>query len=585
MHHATPFRLLSIVLSIAILIAAAACATASADPDGGEGGAGGGVASGGAGGAGGELGIETCVATSCSADRSAVLDCEGEVIEICSGTDGCDPLSLSCSNGCAAASQHKQSVGCDYYATKMLTVHTHACFAAFVANLWHAPAHIDVSFKGQAIDMATYAKIPSGSGATLQYLAYDPTAGLAPGEVAILFLAGGEGVGGTPPCPVAAAIPTLDYPMVLGRGVGASFHIETDVPVVAYQMNPYSGAGSQVAGASLLLPSSAWDTNYVLAAGYGPKASGSGRPSLNIIAAEDDTEITLLPIVDVSPGFGGLPAGSAGQPLTFTLQRGQQAQLTEDADLTGSILEASKPVGVMAGNECAFVPSGVGTCDHIEEVIPPVRALGSEYVSVMHRPRAAEYHVVRLVGAVDGTQLSWSPAVGGPASIDQGEIVEIQTTEPFVVKSQDDDHPFLLLSYMVGQLATTTIQGDPEVTLGVPPAQFLERYVFVADPTYPETNLVVVRTRGDDGHFADVELDCAGALGGWQPIGDYEWTRTDLTSLSQPVGSCSSGRREMKSTAPFGLWIWGWDHHYTSYGYPAGMNVEPISDVTVGIPK
>ena len=45
----------------------------------------------------------------------------------------------------------------------------------------------------------------------------------------------------------------------------------------------------------------------------------------------------------------------------------------------------------------------------------------------------------------------------------------------------------------------------------MPPEQYLQQYVFFTDPTYPETNLVVVRARGTDGQFHDVNLDCGGA--------------------------------------------------------------------------
>src|SRR5262245_40930267 len=177
----------------------------------------------------------------------------------------------------------------------------------------------------------------------------------------------------------------------------------------------------------------------------------------------------------------------------------------------------------------------------MEQQIPPVRALGSEYVGVSYRPLTPEeIHTPpwRIVGAVDGTTLSWDPPVGGPVSIQQGQVVEFQTATPFSVKSQDPDHPFLLVTYMDGSFAG---YGDADFVRIVPPKQYLSRYVFFTDPTYPETNLVVVRRRGDNG-FADVTLDCAGALGGWTAVGsggDYEMTRIDLVRHQfEPQGSC-----------------------------------------------
>src|SRR6185436_14717312 len=120
-----------------------------------------------------------------------------------------------------------------------------------------------------------------------------------------------------------------------------------------------------------------------------------------------------------------------------------------------------------------------------------------------------------------------------------GQAVTFITGQPFVVKSQDADHPFMLFSYMSGSQWQPGMDGfgDADFVISVPPEQYMSSYVFFADPTYPETNLVIVRAKGKNG-FSDVTLDCAGVLGGWQPIGDYEWTRADLiTGNFQNVGA------------------------------------------------
>src|SRR6516225_4648463 len=121
----------------------------------------------------------------------------------------------------------------------------------------------------------------------------------------------------------------------------------------------------------------------------------------------------------------------------------------------------------------------------------------------------------------------------------------------------------MLFTYMSGsqwsQLSNTSGYGDADFVISVPPQQYMSDYVFFADPTYPETNLVVVRRQNKMMTFDDVSLDCAGKLTGWQPVGNYEWTRIDLIRHNfQAQGNCSTGRHEIKSDAPFGLWVWGW---------------------------
>lgn len=528
-------------------------------------------------------GDESC-ANRCSDDLHGIVDCHGNVVSTCAGTDACNSNTVSCTNACDAANANGRSVGCDYYATFMDVMMPNYCFAVFVANTWTAPAKVNVEYQGQQLNVAQFARMPVGSGTGMTYSAYDPNVGIAPGEVGVLFLSGEQG--DAPLCPAPAAAPSASF---AGTGVGNSFHITTDVPVVAYQISPYGGGSVAVTAASLLLPTSVWSTEYV-AVNVSPAAAGS--PSMNIIAREDGTEVTMTPTVAVNAG-PGIPGGAAMQPMTFMLNKGQQAQITQPAELTGSTITSTKPVGFMAGQTCMNVPTGTPYCDHGEQMVPPVQALGSRYVGVMYRPRVPSETKTywRMVGVVDGTTLTWSQDVGGPQTLAKGQSVTFETGTPFIVNSQDKDHPFMLFTYMTGSQHVSQDSfghGDPDFVVSVPPEQYLKQYVFFADPTYPETNLVVVRSRGTNGQFADVMLDCAGPLTGWQPIGgDYEYARADLvTGNFANVGNCATGRHEIKSDAPFGLWVWGWGTPNTttftanvSYGYPGGMNVVPINDV------
>jgi hypothetical protein len=495
-----------------------------------------------------------------------------------------------CIGACAAVEATKQSVGCEFYATDMDQYSSGLCFAAFVANTWNTPVHIGVDFAGTTLPVASFTRIPSGAGPTLTYAAYDPVGGLPPGQVAILFLAGTQGTPGVGEalCPAPTAMPTTMAQIIQATGKGHSFHITTDAPAVAYEMNPYGGGSAAVTAASLLLPTSAWDTNYVAVTVSPEDLYG---PSMNIIASQDATTITMFPKVAVAGG-GGLAAGAAMTQYQFTLNHGEMAQFTQTADLTGTVIQSNNPIGFMAGQPCMRWPKGVAYCDHGEQMVPPVSALGSEYVGVMYRPRVAgDVATWRLIGTIDGTTLTYSTPVGGPATINAGQVVTFNTGTPFDVQSQDAMHPFMMFTYMSGSqaLSNTGGYGDPDMVLSVPPQQYQNDYVFFTDPTYPETNLVVVRDQNSAMGYDDVTLDCAGVLTGWQSVGNYEWTRIDL-STGNFVGQngCNNGRHEISSKTPFGLWVWGWGTPLTktftqnvSYGYPGGMSLHPINTVII----
>ncbi|MFW5740169.1 MAG: IgGFc-binding protein, partial [Myxococcota bacterium] len=407
-----------------------------------------------------------------------------------------------------------------------------------------------------------------------------------PGEVAILFLSRGDG--SLPACPIPAAVQDV---AVYGTGRGKAFHITTDKPVGAYQILPYGGGSVAATSATLLLPVNVWDTQYMAVNAYQKSAAvADALPSLDILAQVDGTEVTVTPNVAITGG-NGVAGTSANQPVTYSLNAGEYVQISQAQELTGSTVESNHPVAFWGAASCLNVPINQTACDSAHQQIPPINALGNSYVGVRYRGRNGDQNESppwRLVGAVDGTVLTWQPSApaGAPTALSAGQVVEFTATGPFVVTSQDLDHPFYAAAYMTGG-AGFGGEGDPEWVNIIPPDQYLNDYVLFTDPTYSETNLVVVRKPDQNGQFADVTLDCAGTLTGWQPVGDYQYTRVDLvTGNFQNVGNCSNGRHEMESALPFGVTVWGWGSsassvftQYVSYAYPAGAAVKKINDI------
>lgn len=523
-----------------------------------------------------------------------------------SGTGPCPECEVTT---CAQAAADKSTMGCEFLAVPpdSLTITRGACFAAFLVNTANTNVAVEVEYAGQKLQKPGFMVMPKGQGASLTYEPL-PASGLPPGQVAMLFLSRSNSTA----CP-SGITPAMSVLTSVSRtGKGAAFRIKTSAPVVAYDIYPYGGGPSAITSATLLLPTAAWDTNYIAVSGYQKSAIvEEDAPTLAIVAAEDGTNVTINPTVAIVGG-GGVDAAPKGAPKTYALARGQILQFAQDQELTGSAISSDKPIGVWGGSICATINEQEGSaCDTTHQQIPPVRAMGNEFAAVRYRNRfdgKEESPPWRLVGAVDGTSLSWEPSAppGAPTTLKQGQVVEFASPGPWVVRSQDAAHPFYLSGHMTGWGAVSTAgdnRGDPEFVNVVPTAQFLKSYVFFTDPTYPETNLVVVRAKEADG-WKDVALDCEGPLKGWQPLGPsgkYEFTRVDLMRGNfQKQGNCDNGRRQMKSEGPFGLTVWGWGSAATggafggglfsqavSYAYPAGGSLKPINDVVVpvAVPK
>jgi len=493
---------------------------------------------------------------------------------------------------CDEAKANRSASGCEFYSVAPAADFSSRgyCFAALLTNTWTSPVTIQVSYFGMPLNVAGLARTTKGTGQSLTY-ERQPT---YPGEELVACPPGVEpGI-------------TLD-PSILDSGSGKAFRITTDAPVAAYDIYPYGGAKSYVSSATLLIPTSAWGTNYMAVDAYAKDPALGQRevPFVQIVAAESATKVTISPKVAIKGG-GFIVPTPAMQPQVYMLSRGEVLQFAQPEELAGSPIVADKPIGVWGGSACMNIPAGFGYCDGAHQQILPVNWLGSEYVAVRHRdrwPDLPERVPWTLVGAVDGTALTYDPAPpnGAPATLDRGQVVRFGASDPFVVRSNDDRHPF----YVAGHMTSSTFpkpyppmgppmrpepppnpidanRGDPEFVNAVPPQQWLPQYTFLTDVTYKNTHLVFIRQRGMDMTFKDVSLDCIGPITGWAPVGTGGRFQLGRVDFDKQPGGCMDGAHTAHSDASFGLTVWGWDQD-VSYAYPAGLSTKAINTVVVPV--
>ena len=576
-------------------------------------------------------------------DPGKIFKCDVAVFQ-CNSLEQCQPAGeegATCVNPCVDTLGQNTSNGCEFYAAEMDTTPEVAgvCYAVFVVNQWKTgePARIEVSLDGNVLPIAQFARIPVGNGTTTTYVPYDPNVGLAKDQIAILFLSRD---------PNAKNDPTPDDPRVLadcpsgvtpavsgdaalhGTGTASAFHIRTNVPVVSYEMLPFGAGRARVTSATLLLPTNVWGTNYLATSAYDAPTllGGTSDATLMILGERDDTHVTIRPTQPIQPG-GGLAGTPQGVPVTYTVNQGQYLQITQTEDLTGSAIQSDSPIAIVGGTQLMDVPVDHARADTGHQMLPPVQSLGNQYLAVRYRARAhrpEEAVPWRIIGAVDGTQLTFDPPQArAPTTINSQQLIELTAPGPFVISSQDNLHPFYLAQYMtggqfqVGGMGNDNLldgEGDPEFVNVISPAQYLSRYTFFTDPTYPETNLVVTRVLDPTlGVFPDVTLDCAGLLTGWQPVGSsgqFQFTRVDLsTGNFQGQNGCNNGVHVIEAALPsmtdggagpvpfFGVTVWGWGNlitdptpgddtnpaytRWVSYAYPAGANFTQLNSVVV----
>ncbi|AKU99119.1 hypothetical protein AKJ09_05783 [Labilithrix luteola] len=534
----------------------------------------------------------------CSPDLKQVLTgCEGaeQIVASCNPDQGCGDG--ECVEACTAAELTKGSAGCDFWATMPDSIeYRGGCFVAMIANTWDRAVGISAGFGDTPLDISKSTYTVSRQDSDPVYRRLDGP--LPPGQVAIVFLAQDLTNTATGPmaptrCPTSVTPALSVDPTRHGTGKSKAFHIETDAPISAYSMYPYGGADSFMPTATLLLPVSSWSKNYIAVTPFDFGETRKPR-SLQIVANQDDTEVRMKPTAEVASG-PGVAGATTGVVQTWTLAKGEVLQFLQ-SPLGGSPIETSKPVGMFGGSECTELPTPY--CDVLQQQIPPFAQWGTEYAVVPFRPRMASFSAdarekvpYSIVGAVDGTTLTYEPSRprDAPETIGAGEVASFITDTLFVVKSQDSKHPFHVNVYMTGATyaggvdSGTRTFGDPDF-VNVPPVdQYLDRYVFFTDFTYPETALTIVRRKTTNG-FVPVELECAGELTGFQPLGTsglYEFAWIKLTSgyVGQTFskGQCGYGRHEAHSTGPFAVTVWG-TGIAASYGYVGGTSLRTVND-------
>lgn len=545
----------------------------------------------------------------CSRDLKKVLKgCVGqpeEAVTQCPPDQGCGID--RCVDACESAALSKGSAGCSFWTLPPDDARygAGACFAAMVANTWDRPVSLAAEYGANPLDISKSMYTVTRNGADPVYTLL--TGPLPPGQVAIVFLAQAEVLldPDASACPKGVVPAVHVDPLRHGTAKTSAFHLKADSPVAAYSIFPYGGASSQYPTATLLLPVSSWDKSYIAVSTgkFGDSNSASlDRRTLQIIANDDDTKVSMSPTNDIAEGEG-VSAGVTGETVTWSLARGQVLQITQRSTTTGSPISSNKPIGVFGGSPCAFLPASVPYCDLTQQQIAPFAQWGTEYALVPYRPRtetvtgiSREMVPWSFVGSVDGTVLTYDPVKppGAPDTLAAGQMVSFMTDTFVTVKSQDKKHPFHAAVYMTGATfgggapggGKTT--GDPDFVNVAPSDQFLDHYVFFTDYTFPDTSLTIVRRKTPAG-FRPVTLECAGEISGFAPVGtsgEYEFAWVRLTSGFVPQkfakGECGYGRQSAESDGPFSVTVWGTAKD-ASYGYAGGVGSRPINDVPLPV--
>ncbi len=399
------------------------------------------------------------------------------------------------------------------------------------------------------------------------------------------------------------AIILLDPFNVSEPGVGTfGRRLKSTVPIVAYQFNPLENVGVYSNDASMLLPTNALSKQYRVLTWRARDADLASY--FTVVAVEEGTTEVRLRVTAPTQEGPGLPALPAGGEAVVTLERFQTLHVKTSqacADLTGTLIEASRPVAVMGGHECANVPAGGSCggqyccCDHLEDQVFPLKAWGKRYLMGRTWPRGQAPDTIRVLAGVDGTVVTVSGASVTIPVLSAGQVHEFEVMEDIELSS---DQPFLAAQFLASQTAPTGCNetcddafifgkkcdgnpfgkscdtdedccpgvagiGDPAMIVAVPTEQFRKDYRFLVPNKYAKNYLNVLAPVS-----ASVTLDDA-------PIPESQFSPFPSGQFKVARLPVTEGVHRVSSPQKVGIVVYGWDQ-YVSYGYAGGMMVNTL---------
>lgn len=334
-----------------------------------------------------------------------------------------------------------------------------------------------------------------------------------------------------------------------------------DDDFVVYLVNRQSATSD----AAMALPTDAIGTEYVITTARGSQRVSSDRSEFLVVALRDATTVTITPTTTIRNGAVNAPPGV---PFTLTLNRGEGFRAEATAartDLTGSRVEADRPVAVVNGNVCTNVPTTVTFCDHIFEVAHPVGSWGVSAL-VTNLPNRPGGSVYRVVAAEDDTSVFLDGALQTTLSADG--LLETGPLAGSHVFSAD--RPIFVTQFMTGDSSPGAVDGDPAMANMIPPDQYLESYTFSTVGAGQFSRHFLTLT-APESSLADLLLDGAPVDPGlFSPIGS--------TGFSSAVLPIAEGSHTTSSPVPHGITVEG-INAFDSYIYPGGARLELINPI------
>lgn len=363
---------------------------------------------------------------------------------------------------------------------------------------------------------------------------------------------------------------------VQGTGVSKKgILISASADIAVYGMNK-DGVSC---GGYMALPVDALGTkNFALS--WWPDPGTRRNSQFAIVATEDNTEVN----VNFLPGRGakamlGTTRYDSRNALSMVLQKYEVLHVQDiaDADLTGTIIDSTKPVAVFSGNLKTNIGPDYIVTDHIEEQVTPVHSWGNTFALIPIGKQLSDF--AKIVAKETRTTVSiYQPGksvrtfnINGAGQFRQIEMSPSEYTRIVSTK------PIMVAQFIQGSSAANLIE-EPAVMVTTPIDQYRTEYVFLTPGGQFLSQLYLVV---DNDYKNGLILDN-------QFVSDSGW-KSFPGSEPLLVGKyieVSGGRHTLRHQVEgirFGAHLYGVSFQECGYAYPAGMCLLDITGVCISM--
>ena len=184
--------------------------------------------------------------------------------------------------------------------------------------------------------------------------------------------------------------------------------------------------------------------------------------SIAIVGTEDMTKVTINVPFNAKVSKNSKTGWKKHRSGTYMINKLQTIYVsTYLKDLTGTKIIADKPLSVISGHECAFLPYGTWACDHLVEQVLPTALWGTKYYVAPLASRKS--YTLKIIAAQNDTNLQLvCNGTQRNFKIDEGKILQqVYSNQEYCAIHSDKKISVVQLSHG----AREDNAGDPMMTL------------------------------------------------------------------------------------------------------------------------